>query len=687
MRGKRISIQIKLLTISLGLFILGLIFIFITTSKRINLMSKNNYLDSSNQQIEIISNTIYNFYNQLDENINLLAADPTVMLGDSSITSYKNKSNKTFMTPSKNGGIESDIYNVFDRYAKSHPSSRYIYLATKDGGYINWPEVEISANYDPTIRDWYIQAIEANGNIIRTAPYIDDTQNMIISNARSIKDKAGNLIGVVGIDVEQSAISNILNKMRIGETGYFMLVHKTGVIMADGKHEENNFKNISDLQIPNLENILNNEASNFSTSINNESYLITSKSILNNDWVLVSLVAETELLQTSKQIITELLKIAIGIILVIGTIMIISIRGITVPIKKSAAHLAKIGQTDFTQKINERYIKKKDEIGIIFKGLYDMKDALKKLILSIKEQASIIEKMIYNVKTSVNSLNSDLENISATTEELAASMEETSATTEQMTNTSQIIQSSVKLIADKSKSGAENAESINNRAIEVKSKVSQSKQEAQIIINNTKTKLEEALEASKVVEQINVLSEGIMEITSQTNLLALNASIEAAKAGEAGKGFSVVADEIKKLAEMSKETVLKIQAVTKRVIGSVDKLSLSSNELLGFVNNKVTADYEMLLNVAVNYSNDSQYIYDIVTEFNNASQELLVAMDSIFESINWVSQASSEGAQGTTDITSKIYDISNEAASVMKAIADTKDNVDKLVTEVGKFKF
>lgn len=74
--------------------------------------------------------------------------------------------------------------------------------------------------------------------------------------------------------------------------------------------------------------------------------------------------------------------------------------------------------------------------------------------------------------------------------------------------------------------------------------------------------LEQALEDAKVVDQIGVLADSILNITAQTNLLALNASIEAARAGEAGKGFAVVAEEIRVLAEQSKDAVANIQAVT-----------------------------------------------------------------------------------------------------------------------------
>lgn len=684
---KRIgSIQSKLLVTSVGFFTISLIFIFILISRRINEMSLNNYLDSSGQQMDIIGSTIKNFYEQLDENINMLAADPIIMKGDSSITSYKNTTVATFITPSKNGGIEQEIYEVFDRYALSHPASRYIYLATKEGGYINWPEVEMSAGYDPTPRAWYQDAVAANGTIIRTAPYVDDTQNMIISNARTVKDTAGNLIGVVGIDVEQSAISDILKQMHMGNTGYFMLIHKTGVVMADGKNEENNFKSISDLEIDGLENVIKEEKIHFPTKIDKTTYYINSQPINGTDWYITALMSEDELHQTSKQVISTLTMIAVGVIILISAIMIVIIQRITGPIKKSAIQLDAIGKTDFTKDIKPKYLKRGDEIGIIFQGIYHMKEALKRLVHKIKTQSTDIESVVYEVNDSFTFLNSNLEDISATTQELAASMEETSATTEQIAEISKKMGQSIQAIAERSKKGAEDAERINNRAADTKINVTNSQNKAQEMITNTKNKLEEAIDSSKVVSQINLLSEAIMEITEQTNLLALNAAIEAARAGESGRGFSVVAEEIKKLAEQSKKAVLEIQDVTSRVTSSVEHLSNNATTLLNFVTTEVNRDYQMMLSVGQSYSEDSNFVHELVIDFNQVAQDLSQSMEDIMQSVEWVSKASAQGAEGTTDIAGKVYEIREVSSKIMKQITHTKESVETLITEVERFK-
>ena len=101
-----------------------------------------------------------------------------------------------------------------------------------------------------------------------------------------------------------------------------------------------------------------------------------------------------------------------------------------------------------------------------------------------------------------------------------------------------------------------------------------------------------ALDDAKFVEQIGVLADSILTITAQTNLLALNASIEAARAGEAGKGFAVVAEEIRMLAEQSKDAVANIQSVTENVNVAVGTLTGDSNKLLDFVDTDIVQSFD-----------------------------------------------------------------------------------------------
>ena len=367
---------------------------------------------------------------------------------------------------------------------------------------------------------------------------------------------------------------------------------------------------------------------------------------------------------------------------VVGMLIIKRIRNSLNVLKGELDELSERGG-DLTQEIK---VNSKDEINDLAKSLNKFIHNIKDIIKTVNESVDNIETVVDSIKTNVTDLNNDVEEVSATTEELSANMEETAASAEEMSATSQDIERAVQSIAQKSQEGATQAGEINKRAEDTKANVQASQKKAKEIFTNTKTELERAIEASKVVEQINVLSDSIMDITSQTNLLALNAAIEAARAGEAGKGFSVVADEIRKLAEQSKDTVTEIQSITVKVIESVKNLSDSSSNLLTFVSTDMDNDYKTMLNVADKYSEDASFVDTLVMDFSSTSQELLASLQDVLKTIEGVAQAASEGAGCTTDIASKILEVNNKSNDVLQEALKSEESANKLKEEISKFK-
>lgn len=338
---------------------------------------------------------------------------------------------------------------------------------------------------------------------------------------------------------------------------------------------------------------------------------------------------------------------------------------------------------DLTQKI---IVKSKDEINQLANSLNKFIDNIRNIISSVNDSTDNIETVVDAIKVNVTELNGSIEEVSANTEELAAGMEETAASSEELSATSQEMERAVNSIAEKSQDGAVKAGEINKRAEETKQNVQASIKKTNELYEKTKTELEHAIESSKVVEQINVLTESIMQITSQTNLLALNAAIEAARAGEAGKGFSVVAEEIRNLAEQSKDTVMEIKNITGKVIESVISLSESSNKLLTFMDIDVLNDYDKMSNIADKYSKDAEFVDELVSDFSSTSEQLLASISAILTTIDGVATAASEGAGGTTNIANKVSEINLKSNNLLDEALKTKESADQLKQEVSKFK-
>jgi methyl-accepting chemotaxis protein len=376
--------------------------------------------------------------------------------------------------------------------------------------------------------------------------------------------------------------------------------------------------------------------------------------------------------------------LAVDLILAIAVTFVIA-QEIVKGLNTAIDHMKVIATGDFSKKLPEQYINRKDDFGDLAKSMETMKSSIKVLIGRIQTEAQTLYAVVDDVDKNIFGLDNDIHRISETTEVLAASMEETAASSEELAASSEEIELAVRTIAKKSQEGSEAAAKISDRADLTKERVREAKEKTGNIISGVGKQLEKALEDAKIVEHIGVLSQSIMEITGQTDLLALNAAIEAARAGEAGKGFSVVADEVRKLAEESKDTILQIQSVTTEVMAAVQKLSDSSRNLLDFVSNEVTADYEVFMDVGNKYSQDSEYIDGLMTDFSATTEELLSSIQSIAHITSEVANASTEGAKDTVDNAERAISIKKQSNEVAELIKKSTESTMNLEREVKKF--
>ncbi|ADL52253.1 methyl-accepting chemotaxis protein [Clostridium cellulovorans] len=349
-------------------------------------------------------------------------------------------------------------------------------------------------------------------------------------------------------------------------------------------------------------------------------------------------------------------------------------------------HCNKITSGDLTCIMPNKVIESNDELGDMARTINFMTNSIKSVIKNIIDESNHLEIVSNSTKENMNLLNSEVEEVSAYSEELSATSEETAATTESLTQTTNNIKIAIENISEKSIEGAKSASEISSKANALKVNAINSKNSTIELYESTQEKLLDALSKSKAVDKITVLSESILQIASQTNLLALNAAIEAARAGEAGKGFSVVADEIRKLAETSQETVAEIQAVTATVVDSVNNLSGSSTEMLKFINDKVIQDYDTFVTSGEEYNNDATSLNNITSNFASTSENLSSSVEAVLNSITEISSSNIQAADATQDISHKVLSVSNRASDVLKQTEEVKQSSERLVEMSKKFK-
>ena len=385
-------------------------------------------------------------------------------------------------------------------------------------------------------------------------------------------------------------------------------------------------------------------------------------------------------------IVLLVMGINITLLVLMGIYSYFLIRDIAKALKQTREGMSEVEQGNLTYQMDEVQLRRRDDFGDLIRDMESMRVKMHSLIKEVKIGSEGVADIVEVVNLSVSTLNSDLEGVSSTTEELAASMEETAASAETIQNMSQEISDAAGNIASRAEDGAHQAAEIHKRAMVVKENTLRQKAHANEVHMEIEKSLKRALEEAKVVEQIQVLSSSIMEITAQTNLLALNASIEAARAGEAGRGFAVVAGEIGNLAVQSRQTVEKIQEVTKSVTGAVNNLTKDAEKLLDYVATDVSQSYDTFEQVANDYNNDAKAVDGLITEFSAISEELLASVESIMTAMNEITVASEEGAKGTTNIAERSTDILQSSEVVVSEVARSKDIAQTLRQEVQKFK-
>lgn len=386
---------------------------------------------------------------------------------------------------------------------------------------------------------------------------------------------------------------------------------------------------------------------------------------------------------TNKRITFIISTIIEGAVVVF--LLILIILSIIKPLKKCISSIGVMEQGDFSQALGTALLKRRDDFGKLAGSIESMRTEMNGLIGEVKSQATEITGMVQEIDTNIRALDEEIENVSATTEELAAGMQETAASSEEINAMSHEIESAAKSIATRSQDGAMEADDIRDRAVSIKKTTTENDKRTKAIHAEINEGLTKALEDIKVVDQIGVLAESIMEITGQTNLLALNASIEAARAGEAGKGFAVVADEIRVLAEQSKAAVVHIQDVTKNVVESVTNLADGAKKLLEFVGTDVVDSFAGFSDMADSYSNDAGSIDGLVTDFSASSEQLLASINGVMDAIGEVSKAATEGATGTNDIAEKTGVVVEKAAEIKEKAEAAHAAADRLQKNVERF--
>lgn len=370
---------------------------------------------------------------------------------------------------------------------------------------------------------------------------------------------------------------------------------------------------------------------------------------LSDDMTARSATARTQLDEVYRRsIIGNSITICISVASMAGALLIVLFRVIR-PVFRAQRDIKDIiscidkREGDLTKRVE---VLSDDEIAALGNGINTFMGKLQQILRIIIHNSQRMDQVVSEVLSSVRTSNDNVSGLSILTENLLSTMEEVSRSTNAIEQSVENVRAEVSNIAESSASMNEYSVEMKQQAESLESDARSSMAQTENRIREIMDALNQAIEGAKSVDQVNSLTNDILEISSQTNLLALNASIEAARAGEAGKGFVVVADEIRLLAISSHKAANRIQEINEIIVNSVHDLAENSQGMVAYMDDFILKEFRKFVESGSRYEHDANYVEGVMNEFRTKTDALKEEVDGIVSSINSIVVAVEEGVRG-----------------------------------------
>lgn len=352
------------------------------------------------------------------------------------------------------------------------------------------------------------------------------------------------------------------------------------------------------------------------------------------------------------------------------------------PVKKATKQVDELvegircNKGDITKRI---HVGSRDEVGRLAIAINDLVAQMQIIIRAITEGCGQMEEKQADIISNVEKVNATADHTMRNLGVMSRGMQLVTGAIEGVQQDTGVLDHTVENMLEVAQNGRNYAADIKEKASKMKVTAVESKQEATLVMKEIDTAMTESIANSRQIHKITELTEEILGIAGTTNLLALNASIEAARAGEAGRGFAVVAEEIRKLADSSRESANNIQEISNRVVESVEELSENATRLLEFMNTRVMKDYDALEDTGSNYHEAADHVDEMMNEFGQKIDELL----SVLQNVN---TANTQMEATVGDSTEKLSVVEKNNQGLQQEMKDISYAVEELAASAGQLK-
>lgn len=571
------------------------------------------------------------------------------------------------------------------------PTSGLFYTRdSSDGEFISIAPTDFSM-YEPDDLEhvgWYYIPVN-NKKPTWMEPYLNSNINVYMVSYVIPIYIDGESIGILGMDIEFSTFTDMVDQSEIFDAGYAYLANADGKVMYHkdldvGTSLAEADTGLSDAAAAIMNDSQENTFVTYSYKGQRKDMFYT---ILTNGMRYVMTVPEKEFTAQARNNSIAILLGALVAVVLSAVIGIILSFGIAKPITQITAAVKRTAEFNFAHNpANAKLFKRADETGDMAKSLHNMRANLRTMISDIRQTYSDLQDTMSQLSKMTEQVNTMSFENSDTTQELAAAMEQTVATMENVNQMLGNIKERSSVIKERSEEGLTTSTESKNRADNLKSTTDAASSKTTVMYEEVSRRAEDAMEQAKAVEKINQLTQAILDISSQTNLLALNASIEAARAGEAGRGFAVVADEIGKLASQTSSTAGNINGIIEDVNVAVRNLSECLHQSTDFLEHTVLKDYDGFMQVAEQYTQDAAEFESDMTIISREIESLLDAIVSIADSVDGVTMTVAESADSVTGIAQKTLEVADAVQGNAQLVEHNEENLKRMEHIIEMFK-
>ena len=558
-----------------------------------------------------------------------------------------------------------------------------------DKRFFNGSQLPVPADYDPTTRDWYGDSMKSDRPYVSIPSTDAASGDTVITVSTQIK-KDGKAIGVLGLDITMKTVNELVNGIKLYDTGFAYIIDSEGYIVSYKDYEPSEeFGKIEDGSKADLvDTILEGDDETFYSVEDGVKRVNSKYGIIGTDWTLVVSVPESEVMGEVHNL--SLFMIGIGaffFVLILGLLLWI-IKSITSPIAALGKDMEKLADYDFSEEVKSGISKnsgRKDEIGSISRGTEKVVERLRDIVLNIREVSgnilNVSDEIADNAKSSAKA-----------SDELTKAVDGISIGAMHQAEDMQRGTKAMQSIGEALRANEESMVELNNSSDGVYDAKEKGISAIKDLINTTAKVEESAMKVSEVIvrtdegaKKIDEASTMIKSIAGQTNLLALNAAIEAARAGEAGKGFAVVADEIRKLAEQTdkftEEIVVVVRNLSERTREAVDIME-EVKTVIGDQVNCVDETEKQFVYI----SDEIDVTKTIIGKLNDSEKELESARGELSEIVEGLAAVSEENAAATEECLASVEEQA-ASTSIIESSAERLPEMAKGLEEaVQKFK-